>query len=131
MKHFGWNHDGNTLASTTTTNLTIYDVRASTPKSKTIDLERHISCQLAWLSGNRVMMSTLKSATSRNLYVYDLRNTEKPISNCECTAGHAMLTPVYDPDTEMIFLYGRGTNALTYLNLENDKFICRTPYNGN
>lgn len=59
------------------------------------------------------------SARLRQIIIRDLRNFNTPEKTLELDCSTGILMPLYDPDTNMLFLAGKGDTTIAYVEITN------------
>jgi coronin-1B/1C/6 len=99
----------------------LYDARTSSVTSK-IDLahEGSKSTKLAYLGDSGKILSTGASKTSsREVKIWDLKNLSKPICSETIDTASGALIPLYDNDTKVLYLCGKGDGQLRIFEFED------------
>lgn len=63
------------------------------------------------------------AARLRQIIIRDLRNFKTPEKTLELDCSTGILMPLYDPDTKMLFLAGKGDSTISYM-----EFTDKEPY---
>ena len=72
--------------------------------------------RIVWLGDqNRILTTGFDSGRLRQVIVRDLRNFSQPEKTLELDCSTGILMPLYDPDTNMLFLAGKGDTTIAYL----------------
>jgi coronin-7 len=72
--------------------------------------------RIVWLGEqNRILTTGFDSARLRQVIIRDLRNFGTPEKTLELDCSTGILMPLYDPDTNMLFLAGKGDTTIAYL----------------
>ncbi|CAE1312014.1 CORO7 [Acanthosepion pharaonis] len=120
-----WKTDGSSLAtSCKDKTIRVFDPRG---RSLTQEMNGHIGqkeSRVAWLGNKNMIISTgFDSMRQRQICVWDLKNTSAPLSTQSLDTSPGILIPLFDADTNMLFLIGKGDNTLRFW-----EHIDRAPY---
>ncbi|XP_033210325.1 coronin-7 isoform X2 [Belonocnema kinseyi] len=127
IQSVSWKQDGTILAtSCKDKQVRIIDPRA--PKNIINSSPSHQSIKdsrIVWLgNGERILTTGFDSARLRQVYIRDLRNLSDPIKTLELDCSTGILMPLYDPDTNMLFLAGKGDTTIIYMEVtEKDPYL--------
>uniref|UniRef100_A0AAG5D1B3 Coronin n=1 Tax=Anopheles atroparvus TaxID=41427 RepID=A0AAG5D1B3_ANOAO len=113
-----WKTDGRLCATSCKDKMVrVMDLRASSPI--TLDAESHqnfIDSRIIWLGDqNRVLTTGFDATRLRQVMIRDLRNFRTPETILPLDASTGILMPLYDADTGMLFLAGKGNTSIAYL----------------
>lgn len=111
-----WKTDGSSLAtSCKDKTIRVFDPRS---RSLTQEMNGHIGqkeSRVAWLGNKNMIVSTgFDAMRQRQIYVWDLKNTASPLSTQSLDTSPGILIPLFDADTNMLFLIGKGDNTLRF-----------------
>ncbi|KJH45880.1 WD domain, G-beta repeat protein [Dictyocaulus viviparus] len=121
-----WSEDGKLLAISADKGrqICIYDVRADTSPIQKLDVHQGLGRESRVLfCGDRLLSSGFTNKRTQEVQVLDMGKLDKPIHIQEYVSATGILMPFYDPDTELIFLVGKGTNKIFMA-----EFRTRVPY---
>ncbi|XP_034944036.1 coronin-7 isoform X2 [Chelonus insularis] len=127
IQSLSWKYDGSLLAtSCKDKQVRIIDPRA--PKSIVNTCSSHQSIKdsrIVWLgNGDRILTTGFDSARLRQVYIRDLRNLNDPVKTLELDCSTGILMPLFDPDTNMLFLAGKGDTTILYMEVtDKDPFL--------
>ncbi|XP_021932218.1 coronin-7 isoform X5 [Zootermopsis nevadensis] len=80
--------------------------------------------RVVWLGdANRILTTGFDSGRQREVFIRDLRNFEDCEKSLVLDSSTGILIPLYDPDTGMLFLAGKGDTTVSYLEVTD-----REPY---
>lgn len=80
--------------------------------------------RVVWLGDhNKVLSTGFDSARLRQVIIRDLRNFNDPEKTLELDCSTGILIPLYDADTGMLFLAGKGDTTIGYMEVTD-----REPY---
>lgn len=118
IQSISWKRDGSLLATTCKDKMVrIMDARQSAPLTLAADSHQSIKdSRVVWLGDqNRILTTGFDSARLRQVIVRDVRNFGKPEKTLELDCSTGVLMPLFDADTNMLFLAGKGDSTITYL----------------
>ncbi|XP_051175953.1 coronin-7 isoform X1 [Leptopilina boulardi] len=127
IQSVSWKQDGTMLAtSCKDKQIRIIDPRA--PKNVVNSSPSHQSIKdsrIVWLgNGDRLLTTGFDSARLRQVCIRDLRNLNDPIKTLELDCSTGILMPLFDPDTNMLFLAGKGDTTIIYMEVtEKDPYL--------
>ncbi|KAJ3219531.1 Coronin-7 [Dinochytrium kinnereticum] len=115
---FDFKGDGTLLATICRdTTLTIHDPRAA---SHTIGSSKaHFGnkpSRVAWLGyGDHIVSTGFSRTRDREYSIWDIRNFSQPAHTEKFDNSSSLLIPLYDVDTNLLFLYGKGDRSIRSL----------------
>ncbi|XP_011177594.1 coronin-7 isoform X4 [Zeugodacus cucurbitae] len=123
IQSVSWKQDGTTLAtSCKDKNVRILDPRIADSPIQMV-AESHPSIKdsrVVWLGNQTRILSTgFDSARLRQVIIRDLRNFSVPEKTLELDCSTGILMPLFDPDTNMLFLAGKGDTTINYLEVSD------------
>ncbi|KAI9207856.1 uncharacterized protein BJ171DRAFT_491716 [Polychytrium aggregatum] len=121
VQHFAWSLDGSLLAAATKDNsMRIYDPRGSTSAvSKGLIHDGIKPSRLVWVDGTTTLFSTgFNKKRDREYALWDTRNASKPLVLNRLDTSPGIVTPLYDPDTSIVFLAGKGDTTVKWVELK-------------
>ncbi|XP_063231894.1 coronin-7 [Bacillus rossius redtenbacheri] len=72
--------------------------------------------RVAWLGDStRILTTGFDSGRQREVFIRDLRNFQACEKTLTLDSSTGILMPLYDPDTGMLFLAGKGDTTISYL----------------
>lgn len=103
----------------------ILDPRSTSPISMSAESHQSIKdSRVVWLGDqNRILTTGFDSSRLRQVIIRDVRNFDKIEKALELDCSTGILMPLYDPDTNMLFLAGKGDITISYLEVTD-----RDPY---
>ncbi|XP_050330687.1 coronin-7 isoform X3 [Bactrocera neohumeralis] len=123
IQSVSWKQDGTTLAtSCKDKNVRILDPRiADSPIQMVAESHQSIKdSRVVWLGNQtRILTTGFDSARLRQVIIRDLRNFSVPEKTLELDCSTGILMPLYDPDTNMLFLAGKGDTTINYLEVSD------------
>uniref|UniRef100_A0A182VT39 Coronin n=1 Tax=Anopheles minimus TaxID=112268 RepID=A0A182VT39_9DIPT len=127
IQSLSWKQDGRLcVTSCKDKMLRVMDPRAGTPI--TLAAESHQSIKdsrVVWLGDqNRILSTGFDAARLRQVIIRDLRNFSTPEKTLELDCSTGILMPLFDPDTNMLFLSGKGDTTINYLEVtDKDPYL--------
>ncbi|KRK05911.1 coronin-7 isoform X4 [Drosophila yakuba] len=123
-----WREDGTVLAtSCKDKNVRIFDPRAAgSPIQLTAESHQSIKdSRVVWLGNqHRILTTGFDAARLRQVIIRDVRNFNTPEKTLELDCSTGILMPLFDPDTNMLFLAGKGDTTINYLEItEKDPYL--------
>ena len=124
IEGLSWNQNGSLLASTCGDKM----IRIWDPRS-----EKEIHCgsshsgvkaqRCVWLGArNQILSSGIGKFRERELAIWDASNLEAPLKRINIDSSSGILIPLFDPDTNIIYLGGKGDSCIrSYELLDSDK----------
>lgn len=81
--------------------------------------------RIVWLgNGERILTTGFDAARLRQVYIRDMRNLNEPVKTLELDCSTGILMPLFDPDTNMLFLAGKGDTTILYMEVtDKDPFL--------
>lgn len=123
-----WREDGSVLAtSCKDKNVRIFDPRADgSPIQLTAESHQSIKdSRVVWLGNqHRILTTGFDAARLRQVIIRDVRNFNTPEKTLELDCSTGILMPLFDPDTNMLFLAGKGDTTINYLEItDKDPYL--------
>ncbi|KAH8266238.1 hypothetical protein KR038_004322 [Drosophila bunnanda] len=114
-----WREDGSVLATSCKDKcVRIFDPRATgSPIQMTAESHQSIKdSRVVWLGNQtRILTTGFDAARLRQVIIRDIRNFGTPEKTLELDCSTGVLMPLFDPDTNMLFLAGKGDTTINYL----------------
>jgi len=96
--------------------LRIFDPRTSEgPINETSSHDGIKDSKVVWVGENRILTSGFGSDRCRELMLRDIRNISVPQKALSLDVSSGILVPLYDPDTNMVFLSGKGDRYIQFV----------------
>ncbi|KAH0999665.1 hypothetical protein HUJ04_006049 [Dendroctonus ponderosae] len=118
IQSVSWKRDGTILA----TSCKDKQVRIIDPRAQSVCLNQASSHQsikdsrVVWLGDQeRILTTGFDAQRLRQIIIRDLRNFKEPEKTMELDCSTGILIPLYDPDTGMLFLVGKGDTTIGYM----------------
>ncbi|KAK4689936.1 coronin-7, partial [Tremellales sp. Uapishka_1] len=70
------------------------------------------SFQLAWIDATHLVSIGFSSGSMRKIVLYEITNTIQTISSLSIDVSPSVLFPVYDPDTSILHVWGKGERQI-------------------
>ncbi|XP_037303508.1 coronin-7 isoform X2 [Manduca sexta] len=121
-----WKKDGRLLAtSCKDKKVRILDPRAAAAVLDVANSHQNIKdSRIVWLGDqDRILTTGFDSARLRQIMIRDVRKLSQPQRTLELDCSTGVLMPLFDPDTNMLFLAGKGDTTILYMELTD-----RDPY---
>ncbi|XP_011687269.1 PREDICTED: coronin-7 isoform X2 [Wasmannia auropunctata] len=125
IQSVSWKEDGTVLATTCKDKqLRIIDPRMSTCIVNSCSSHQSIKdSRVVWLNSDRILTTGFDAARLRQVYIRDLRHLNEPMKTLELDCSTGILMPLFDSDTNMLFLAGKGDTTIMYMEVTD-----RDPY---
>ncbi|XP_001966209.3 coronin-7 isoform X1 [Drosophila ananassae] len=123
-----WREDGSILATSCKDKFVrIFDPRAAgSPIQLTAESHQSIKdSRVVWLGNqSRILTTGFDAARLRQVIIRDLRNFNVPEKTLELDCSTGILMPLFDPDTNMLFLAGKGDTTINYVEVtDKDPYL--------
>lgn len=127
IQSLNWKLDG-TLMTTSCKDkvVRIIDPRSNVPITLCADSHQSIKdSRVVWLGDqSRILSTGFDAARLRQIIIRDLRNFNVPEKTLELDCSTGVLMPLYDPDTNMLFLAGKGDTTIAYMEVtDKDPYL--------
>ncbi|XP_026066629.1 coronin-1C-like isoform X1 [Carassius auratus] len=73
-----------------------------------------------FLSDGKVFTTGFSRMSERQLGLWDPDNMEEPVSVHEMDTSNGVLLPFYDPDTNVVYLCGKGDSSIRYFEITDE-----------
>nr|CAD7568796.1 unnamed protein product [Timema californicum] len=125
IQSLSWKKDGTLMAtSCKDKQVRILDPRSSNFTHVANSHQSIKDSRVIWLGDtNRILSTGFDSGRQREVYIRDLRNFEECEKSLVLDSSTGILIPLYDADTGMLFLAGKGDTTISYLEVTD-----REPY---
>ncbi|CAJ0942073.1 unnamed protein product, partial [Mesorhabditis belari] len=127
----GWSEDGKLLAASSDKGRmgSIWDPRAGKDPIQELKLHQGMGREARILfAGQRIVSSGFSNKRVQEIRVFDHGKWDAPVHLEEFTATTGLLIPIYDPDTQLVFLAGKGTNKLFISELQERQPVLSKVY---
>jgi coronin-7 len=118
IQSLSWKQDGTLMATNSKDKkVRVVDARCNSPIVMSADSHQSIKdSRIVWLgSQNRVLTTGFDANRIRQVMIRDIRNFSTPekVQEFDCSTG--IFIPLFDPDTNMMFLAGKGDTTISFL----------------
>jgi coronin-7 len=129
VQSFSWKDDGSLLASTARDSvLRIWDPRNSATEAKMSGKSHdgNKASRVVWLGSKDYVFTTgFSQMRQREYALFDVRaGLTKPLFRTQLESSSSLLLPLYDQDTDIIYLVGRGDTSVKWLDVNT---ACPSP----
>lgn len=117
IQSLSWKQDGTVFATNSKDKyLRIVDPRVDSPIVETVESHQNIKdSRVVWLGfQNRILTTGFDANRMRQVIIRDVRNLKSPEKILELDCSTGILMPLYDSDTNMLFLAGKGDTTIAY-----------------
>ncbi|XP_030567468.1 coronin-7 isoform X1 [Drosophila novamexicana] len=123
-----WREDGTVLATSCKDKcVRIFDPRAAgSPIQMLAESHQSITdSRVVWLGNQtRILTTGFDAARLRQVIIRDIRNFNVPVKTLELDCSTGILMPLFDADTNMLFLAGKGDTTINYLEItDKDPYL--------
>ncbi|XP_026328075.1 coronin-7 isoform X2 [Hyposmocoma kahamanoa] len=121
-----WKKDGRLLVtSCKDKKVRVIDPRAASPVLNVANSHQNIKdSRVVWLGDqDRILTTGFDAARLRQIMIRDVRNLSQTQKTLELDCSTGILMPLFDADTNMLFLAGKGDTTILYMELTD-----REPY---
>lgn len=112
--------------------LRIVDPRSSSnPITASVDSHQNIKdSRVVWLGDqDRILTTGFDAGRLRQVIVRDVRNLSVPQKVLELDCSTGILVPLFDPDTNMLFLAGKGDTTISFQEVtDREPFLIEGSY---
>ncbi|XP_052863366.1 coronin-7-like [Anopheles cruzii] len=127
IQSLSWKLDGKTCATSCKDKMVrVLDPRAPSPIVMATESHQSIKdSRIVWLGDqDRILTTGFDASRVRQVFIRDLRNFSTPEKLLELDCSTGVLMPLFDPDTNMLFLAGKGDTTINYLEIiDKDPFL--------
>ncbi|KAI7813267.1 hypothetical protein IRJ41_016219, partial [Triplophysa rosa] len=117
-----WNRSGSIICTTCKDK----KIRIIDPRKEEIIAEKDKAHEGArpmraiFMSDGKVFTTGFSRMSERQLALWDPENIEEPISVHEMDTSNGVLLPFYDPDTNVVYLCGKGDSSIRYFEITDE-----------
>lgn len=121
VQSFCWKGDGSLLVtSSKDKKVRILDPRGNSVVAECEGMEGIKDSRVLWLGNTDKIISTgFSQSRSREVVVRDVKNICSPLQRMSFDTSSGILMPFFDPDTNMLFLAGKGDSSIQYLEVSD------------
>ena len=111
-----WSHTGDFLAtSCKDKNIRVIDAKNGTATHTFNAHEGSKTVKLSYMNDDNHLLSVgFTKQSQREMKIWDLRKTDAPLSRVDIDQAAGVIMPFFDPDTNMIWLAGKGDGNIRY-----------------
>jgi len=112
-----WNRQGNSLvASSKDKMIRLIDPRADSAVTSSWQAHEGTKpCKALWLGlRNQIVTLGFNRQSSRQITLWDPRNTSAPIHNIDVDIAAGVFMPMFDEDSSMLYVAGKGDTSVRY-----------------
>lgn len=135
-----WNRNGSLICTTCKDKA----LRVIDPRKNIIVAEKEKAHEGArpmraiFLSNGNVLTTGFSRMSERQLLLWDLKNMDEHIALIEMDISNGVLLPYYDPDTNVVYLCGKGDSSIRYFEITDEApyvhflntYVSREPQKG-
>ncbi|KAJ0067428.1 hypothetical protein NL108_007890 [Boleophthalmus pectinirostris] len=74
-----------------------------------------------FLKDDKVLTTGFSRMSERHVALWDKDNMEEPLATLELDVASGVLLPYYDPDSNIVYLYGKGDTVIRYYEYTNEE----------
>lgn len=127
IQSLSWKYDGTLIAtSCKDKQLRIIDPRGNKPIVNYCSSHQSIKdSRIVWLGNSgRILTTGFDSSRLRQVFIRDIRNLSVPEKTLELDCSTGILMPIFDSDTNMLFLAGKGDTTIMYMEVtDKDPYL--------
>ncbi|KAI8908919.1 hypothetical protein EDD86DRAFT_206423 [Gorgonomyces haynaldii] len=120
VENMSWKHDGQYQVTVSKDNrLRVFDIRSQDALQSTVCHTGIKPSRCQWLGASDTILTTGFSKTrDREVALWDLRQFDKPIKLQRLDTNVGVLEPLYDVDTNLVYICGRGDTSVKWLDAQ-------------
>lgn len=117
-----WNKDGSALCTVCKDKaLRVIDPRRGTVlKVREKVHEGTRPMRAVFLSNGKILTTGFSRMSERQLALWDTKDLAEPVAVQEMDSSNGVLLPFYDPDTNMVYLCGKGDSTIRYFEITDE-----------
>ncbi|XP_072314614.1 coronin-1B [Eucyclogobius newberryi] len=117
-----WNKDGSAVCSVCKDKaLRIIDPRRGTVlKVKEKVHEGTRPMRAVFLANGKILTTGFSRMSERQVALWDTKDLSEPMAVQEMDSSNGVLLPFYDPDTNMVYLCGKGDSTIRYFEITDE-----------
>lgn len=117
-----WNKDGSAFCTVCKDKaLRVIDPRRGTVlKVKEKVHEGTRPMRAVFLSNGKILTTGFSRMSERQLALWDTKDLSEPMAVQEMDSSNGVLLPFYDPDTNMVYLCGKGDSTIRYFEITDE-----------
>lgn len=123
IQSISWSWEGNVMVTTCKDKkLRVFDVRSNKVVQEAAGHQGVKGSRCVTMGNSTYVTTTGFSKTSeRQVFVYDYKNLAAPLKELSIDTASGMLIPLYDGDTNMLYLAGKGDGNIRYYEWVDDE----------
>uniref|UniRef100_A0A3Q3JVQ0 Coronin n=1 Tax=Monopterus albus TaxID=43700 RepID=A0A3Q3JVQ0_MONAL len=135
-----WNRNGSLIC----TSCKDKSIRVIDPRKEMIVAEKEKPHEGArpmraiFLSDGNILTTGFSRMSERQLALWNMQNLEEPMTVNEVDTSNGVLLPFYDPDTNVVYLCGKGDSSIRYFEITDEApyvhflntFVSKEPQRG-
>lgn len=118
-----WNFAGNRLATTSKDRiLRLWDVRQEQCVQSGSDIGGMLGTKVAWhgKEESKVILVGFDKNSERTIQIVDFKKMGEPLATLRIDNSSSVLTPVFDPDTGVLMLWGKGDTSIKFFEINEE-----------
>lgn len=117
-----WNFAGNRVATTSKDRvLRIWDARQESVAQSGPDIGGMLGTKVAWHGKeDKVILVGFDKNSERTIQIVDLKKIDSPIASLRIDNSSSVLTPIFDSDTGVLMLWGKGDTSYKFFEINNE-----------
>ncbi|XP_015678547.1 coronin-1A-like [Protobothrops mucrosquamatus] len=118
-----WNQDGSLLCTACRDkHVRLFDPRAGGTTANELPWAHEGSrpVRAMTVKDGKLFTTGFSRMSERQVALWDLRNPEEPLTLQELDTSSGVLLPYYDPDTNVVYLTGKGDSSIRYFELTGE-----------
>ncbi|XP_058038291.1 coronin-1A [Ahaetulla prasina] len=118
-----WNQDGSLLCTACRDkHVRLFDPRAGGTAANELPRAHEGSrpVRATTVKDGKLFTTGFSRMSERQVALWDLRNPEEPLTLQELDTSSGVLLPYYDPDTNVVYLTGKGDSSIRYFELTGE-----------
>src|SRR3989338_4974548 len=123
VQGLSWSYDGSVLVTTSADkSIRLHDVRSGAVTSEVVGHEGVKGSRVVFAApGDRFVSTGFARTRDREVCSWDMRSLSAPLFRNNLDSSTGILTPFYDPDSQMLFVSGKGDSTIRVFELKNDR----------
>ncbi|XP_068616711.1 coronin-1C-A [Brachionichthys hirsutus] len=136
----GWNRDGSLICTTCKDKA----LRVIDPRKEIIIAEKERAhdgarpMRAIFLSDGNILTTGFSRMSERQLALWNMENMSEAMSIIELDTSNGVLLPFYDPDTNVVYICGKGDTSIRYFEITDEApyihflniFVSKEPQRG-
>lgn len=122
IQSLDWTSEGSNVVSVSKDNIIrLWDVRAPNCIAQGNCHSGVKPSKVISLKNNTALTTGFSSKREREFCLWDWRDLTRPVSTNRIDASTGIITPLYDMDTDLIFMMGKGDSVIRWMQVEDMK----------